>query len=252
MKNKLLTLTLVLLLSTTSTFAISYFSAGAGPADWNTATSWTPNGIPGQNDDVTISAGHTINFATNASKCRNLTIDGTLQWTSNVALLVYGTYTVSASGSEGTGLGKLQFYGSGNVTVNGVSNTKLYYNFISNRTITAGSVINKTNAFTQLGANTTVTNLGNFTIASFSSTSTSAFINGNGGVLNLKGANFMTSGTFNASTNSNTVNLNFTTGNVPLTTSGYYNLTLSGTSGVKTLTANTTVANNITISASNT
>ncbi len=51
--------------------------------NWNTATSWTPVGVPVAGDNVTIANGHTITINVNNATCNNLTIgqgtSGTLQ-----------------------------------------------------------------------------------------------------------------------------------------------------------------------------
>ncbi len=44
--------------------AASYSSAGNG--NWNTPTTWTPNGVPGTSDTVTVASGHTITVTVDA------------------------------------------------------------------------------------------------------------------------------------------------------------------------------------------
>lgn len=257
MKNIITTLfPFLFVLLVNHSFAISYVSAGAGPADWNSATTWTPNGIPTQNDDVTISAGHTVTVTTNNNKCRALTLSGTLSWTANVTLLVYGDYSITATGLETSSVAnaKLQFNSPGTlVSVAGTSSTKVYYNFVSNRTITSGSVISKTNAYFQIQASKTVTNLGTLTIQSFSSGSGAAFINGANANLTLRANTFANISSFNASASGNTVTIAYPTGNIPTSPSGYYNLSLNSTAtGTKTMTSNLVVSRNLTIAANNT
>ncbi len=53
-------------------------STGSGP--WNVAGTWTPAGVPGNNDIVTVNAGHTITVPVNAT-CRHLHISGTVEMT---------------------------------------------------------------------------------------------------------------------------------------------------------------------------
>ncbi|MBX9853555.1 MAG: T9SS type A sorting domain-containing protein [Cytophagaceae bacterium] len=53
-------------------------STGSGA--WNNAATWTPAGVPGNNDDVTILAGHTVTVPVNAF-CKRLFISGTLNMT---------------------------------------------------------------------------------------------------------------------------------------------------------------------------
>lgn len=77
--------------------------------------------------------------------------------------------------------------------------------------------------------------------------------NNSAGTLTIKGSYLSTSGgTLTANSVGNTVILTYPNGPVPATTSGYYNLSIAGTFGTKTLTANTIVANNFTMSTGNT
>jgi hypothetical protein len=248
--SKILLLT-ALLLGSFSGFSINYVSAGPGPADWNTATSWSPNGIPTSVDNVTILAGHTINFATLGKTCKDLTVAGTLVWTANVTLHVYGDYVVTGTESA-PGAGKLQFDGAGTVvSCTGVSSNKLYYNFNSNRTLTGS--FNKTNAYTQMAANKTVTNNAAYIMGNFTAGTGTVWTNGPSSSLSLRLANFMVGKTFNAHAAGNTVTLTYATGNLPTPTAGFYNLTLASTvAGTKTMTINTVVANNLTINTNNT
>lgn len=241
--------------SSMNVFGISYVSAGVGPSDWTNSASWSPVGIPTSSDDVTIDAGHTININTGTEKCRNLTVDGTLSFTSNKTINVFGNYVVSASGAESAPIyGKVAFTGTGTtVTVLGTSHARLYYNFINSRTITAGSVITKVNAITQLGANKTLTNLGSLTLGTFTPGTGTTFINGTNATVSIKVSGFMSGRTFTADASGNTVILRYTTGAIPTTTSGYYNLSLMATvTGAKTLPSNTIIANDLTINSLNT
>ena len=53
-----------------------YFSNGTGGGDWHTASSWSPNGIPGSSDNVTIQSGDVITKATNNyASCKNLLVE---------------------------------------------------------------------------------------------------------------------------------------------------------------------------------
>lgn len=55
----------------------SYTSAGTG--SWGTAATWTPSGVPGATDHVTIATGDTVTLAANSSiTTGDLTVTGTL------------------------------------------------------------------------------------------------------------------------------------------------------------------------------
>ena len=236
-------------------FGITYISAGVGPSDWTNSATWSPVGIPTSSDDVTIDVGHTVNINDGTERCRNLTVDGTLSWTLNKTINVFGDYVVSASGAESAPVyGKIGFNGTGTfVTVLGTSHARLYYNFITNRTITAGSVITKVNAVTQIQTSRTVTNLGTLTLGAFTPGTGTTFINGTNAILSIRTAGFMSGRTFTASATGNTVILRYATGAIPTTTSGYYNLSLTATvTGAKTLPSNTIIANDLTINSLNT
>ncbi|MCK9445651.1 hypothetical protein M0Q50_02020 [bacterium] len=57
-KIKLIIVTLLLLCN--FAYSITYVSNTSGP--WETSTTWTPNGVPGASDDITISSGHIITY----------------------------------------------------------------------------------------------------------------------------------------------------------------------------------------------
>lgn len=77
-------------------WAISYESAGSG--DWNAAATWTPAGVPGTADDVSIGATHVITLTQDES-ANNLTCLETTGTNLQGAftLSVYGTLTGSTT-----------------------------------------------------------------------------------------------------------------------------------------------------------
>lgn len=243
----------IILLSVTSRlYSVNYTSAAAGPSSWNNATTWIPNGIPTGSDNVTIAAGHTVNF-TSSGICKNLTVNGTLTLNNN--LVVSGNYTLT--GTE-TGSGNILFNALGGctLTISGTTSSLASYSFNTNTTISAGSIINKSvnsSAYVILAVNKTMTNLGNCTFGPFTGKAGSTFINGANASLTLLKSGFMTGANFVASAAGNNVNIKYTTGALPMpTAAGYYNLTLSATTaGTKTLPSNTIVAHNITMNANN-
>jgi hypothetical protein len=250
-KSAKIVLFVVGLLMSFSSYAISYVSAGAGPADWNVSTSWTPNGIPTASDDVTISLGSTIFISVDNNFVNNLTVSGTLKFTSLRTLYIDGNYSVTGSQTGPAYIG----FRPGGVSISGggtFSNTSRYTFFAgSNRTILAGTTIS-TSASMFINS-TTITNQGNFTVGNMTSSIGATFINSTNATLTITQSGFMLGRTFSANATGNTVILRYTNGAVPLTTAGYFNLSIAGTtSGTKTLSGNTIVAGNLTINTANT
>jgi hypothetical protein len=232
-------------------FSINYTSVGVGPVAWNVATSWSPNGIPTVADNVTIAAGNTITCNV-ISPCNNLTINGTLKGLTGMQIRINGNYVLN--GLE-TGVGSIAFFTvGGTISGSGTSSNTISYTFGGNssRTILAGSIITKTGT-TAIASNASVTNLGTVTFGVINTAAGATFINSTNASLTIIKAGFMTGRTFTANASGNTVSLKYSTGAIPITTSGYFNLSIAGTiSGTKTLAANTVVANNLTINSSNT
>lgn len=87
---------LFLFISVNKTFATNYTSNTSG--NWNNSSVWTPAGIPSASDNVTITAGKTININV-ASSCSSLTINtsGTVNFSSAVICNVSGTLAVSGT-----------------------------------------------------------------------------------------------------------------------------------------------------------
>jgi Secretion system C-terminal sorting domain len=70
--------------------AIDYTSAATG--NWNVAANWSPAGIPGAGDNVTVTT-HTITLTQNET-CNNITLNGT-----SGTRLAMVTYTLTATGT---------------------------------------------------------------------------------------------------------------------------------------------------------
>jgi len=238
------------------------FTSNVASGTYNSATSWTfigsdADGIPDADDDVTIIAGHNITVNT-TNYVRNITIQGTLTGTSSMIFYVYGNYVVS--GAEVGASGAIAFMpgvGSLSISGSGTFSSGIRYTFAtnSNRTIAAGTTITKASGTATGIANTSVTNLGNITLSTVNTNTGATWVNSTNSTLRLLTNGFMSAiGTsFTANALGNTVILQYTTGTVPTTTSGYYNLTLAGTvAGTKTLSTNTVIANNLTINTTNT
>jgi hypothetical protein len=242
--------TMLLLISLPAFGVINYVSAGAGPVAWNVATSWIPNGIPTTSDNVTIAAGNTITINT-TQPCHNLTINGTLAGSSGMNLQLSGNYTVNGTVS---GNGSISFFGLGSsISGSGTFSTGISFTFAANstRTITAGTTIVKTGP-TAIATNAVVTNLGTVTLATVNTNAGATWINSANSSLTLKNSGFMTGRIFTANAVGNTVTIKYTTGAIPITTSGYNNLTLAGASGIKTLASSTIIGKNLTVNSNNT
>ncbi len=124
------------LISNQSAHAIAYLATNTVVTNWSSAATWSPNGVPGQNDTAEIRSGATVIVDTNAgsiSYCAGLTIDagGKLEnvVTANgqSSLYLYGNLVNSNSGSAGFAKGgssgtKLVFV-SGNPTWTGSGDT---------------------------------------------------------------------------------------------------------------------------------
>ena len=253
MKKHLLYIFLISILFGPKAYSINYISANTGPSDWMNAASWSPNGIPTIDDNVTIASGHTINISSAGAYCNSLTLEGTLNWTAIVTLTINGNYSILAGGSESGVAGQIQMNGrtGSTFTCNGTTASNVNMSFRRSYTITAGSVVNKVNATTFIiNAGTVITNLGTYRIGLCDARSGTSWINGVNSVLNITRDGFMLNRTFNATATGNIVNLNYANGNVPRAT-GYYILNLNG-SGTKLLLGGTTIASNFTIGANRT
>ena len=250
MKTKLL-LSLIFAFALFNSYGVNYVSSGSGP--WETPGTWSPAGTPTLTDNVTISAGHVVTVNAVNDKCNDLTINGQLRWAGNIAITVQGNYNITSTGSE-SGTGLVQFNPPGTtVTCTGTSSPLVYYSFYTFRTITAGSVINKSSTTTKIQNGKYVNNLGTYFTGIMDARPGSAWYNGATGVVNIKNAGFMAGEIFNCNAVGNTVNIQYTTGALPATVAGFYNLNLASvTAGVKTLPAATIVNGSLTINALNT
>jgi hypothetical protein len=114
---KLFVLAFLSIIFSTAAFSATYTSATSG--NWNNSATWTPTGIPGSIDQVTILATHTITLDANSS-VGSLTFavrsSGTSLVIGDYILDVYGTLHYSGVGSASstiitTGTGKMRFLG---------------------------------------------------------------------------------------------------------------------------------------------
>ncbi|MBL7885081.1 MAG: hypothetical protein JNL69_13490, partial [Bacteroidia bacterium] len=249
---KLILLLASIVLTIGTSFSVNYVSSGVGPANWATASSWTPSGVPGVADNVTIQAGHTITVGTATANCANLVVDGTLSFISTFGLNIYGNYTVNGTES---GNGGISFNGSiaSTMTISGAGtfSPTTTWQFRKNIIIASNVIVNKTQKTTLLSA--TVRNNGNVTLNQMVISAGASWIQEVNSQLTLNGSskNFFTGtyqniGTFNASATGNTVTISYFDCDLPNTVSGYYNLILTY-GGTKNLKMNTTILNDLTI-----
>jgi len=118
----------VLLFSGSALAATNYVSVAGG--NWSTPTTWTPNGVPGAGDTVTITGNHAV-VVNSAQVIDSVTLDATsgnhtLQVTGGGSISIQGSGTALAiNGSSVAGNNKLDLNGgsitltSGNVNLAG-------------------------------------------------------------------------------------------------------------------------------------
>lgn len=133
---------------------------GATNGSWSTASNWTPSGVPGICDNVTIPSGVTVQIldGTNA-KCNNLTItgpSGVLQMQLSVGLGPTGD-SLTVYGNLNNG-GTLQTYGGGSGFYMGCF-LKVYGTTTNSGTMGSATA---NNALDYWDFKSTVTNSGNF------------------------------------------------------------------------------------------
>jgi hypothetical protein len=221
--SRLVVLTLLLILTSTTAIATNYVTRAGG--NWNTPTTWTPNGIPIAGDNVTVSGGFNVIVAVNAA-CATVTFTTatatSLTINSGVTLNVSGAITIPRSGSGvnlvAVGAGILN---AGSIAFTSGGGTMRHQITISTGTVTVSGDV------TQSGST------GSATI-----TFTGA------GLLKLGGA-FLTPATGTLTPSTGTVEY-YAGANQTAGAFTYYNLTLSG-SGIKTFATTPTVNGTLTM-----
>lgn len=217
------------------------------PATWSTDGS-DPDGVPDNNDNVTILNGHVV--TDNLANCysRSITINsGATLNLNNQTQRLWGHFINNGTLS---GNGAMVFNGNGFNISSATTITNggnWFFPTGANYTILAGTVISKINYF-NFSTGSSVTNLGQvFLISgSLSLVGTSSWTNGSGSSLAIA-QNISGTGTFNCSAVPNTVNYTSNASTTIYNTT-YYNLAI-GTSAavVKHLTGNLIVLNNLNI-----
>ncbi|MEN9609638.1 MAG: hypothetical protein RLZZ628_452 [Bacteroidota bacterium] len=98
------------LIGTTAAFAVDYVSNGSG--NWNSTSTWLPNGVPGTNDNVKIIPGHTITLNI-APTIASLTMTGGLITSTRTSVdSITITGNVSISGATFAPAGKIKIGGT--------------------------------------------------------------------------------------------------------------------------------------------
>jgi hypothetical protein len=248
---RILPLIICLILISVKAESTIFTSQASGP--WGNPATWStdgsdPDGIPDNNDNVTILNGHAVvdNLANCYSRSITINAGGSLNL-NNQTQRLWGHFINNGSL---IGNGAMVFNGNGYNISSATTITNggnWFFPTGSNYTILAGTVISKINYFI-FSTGASVTNLGQvFLISgSLSLVGTSSWTNGPNSSLAIA-QNISGTGTFNCSAVPNSVNY---TSNLSTTiyNTTYYNLAIGTSSAVtKNLTGNLVVLNNLNI-----
>jgi hypothetical protein len=92
-------------LQVTPAYALSYTSTAAG-GNWNSSTTWVPNGIPGALDNVTIASGATVTVTADATAAALTFASGasssTVAVDPGITLTITGAITIQRAGASAT------------------------------------------------------------------------------------------------------------------------------------------------------
>lgn len=99
---------LLLVFTILVTFSLTSYAqkTTAASGNWNDAATWTGSAVPTAADDVVIATGHNIVINTTTASCKNLTIDGRLEFQldGNISgLTINGNVNVNAGGQFRSG-----------------------------------------------------------------------------------------------------------------------------------------------------
>ena len=236
--------------------AIAYVATNTVVTNWSSAVTWSPNGVPGQNDTAEIRSGATVIVDTNAgsiSYCGGLTIDvgGKLEnvFTANgqSSLYLYGNLVNSNSGSAGFANGgssgtKLVFV-SGNPTWTGSGDTSAGKFYV---TVNSGVTLDVSGLTTGIkfkSSGTTAFTVNGTLIAGAQTISANA--NPNNSFVLAAGATLQTANVNGITNTTGTAMLNYVATNVSLSTAANYIFNGSSDQGANGLP---TAVNNLTIS----
>lgn len=185
----------ILLLTFSKSFAVTKTSTGS--TAWNTASTWSPSGIPASGDDVIILDGHNISVSTAAATCNSLTFNTGSTTT---------TLTLSNRGLTVTGA----------ITFSGASGSAIKSIVMAANAITCGSIVmpNTTGtAITRINSTTgTLTVSGNITLSGdvvgenvLTSTNTGQFLSIGGNFVSLVTVNLGSGGLYLTGSNNQSI-----------------------------------------------
>ena len=157
---KKLILVLVLSVFCISSLSFGQITSTGVKGLWGATATWTGGKVPTASDDVVIAAGDSVTFSTATAACKNLTINGVLQFskTAVCALTVNGDLLVSATGGF-----KVQSNGNTGATGDFVNTLDLKGNLTHNGTLfefrsgSAGSTLGVCNLTLSGSTNSTLT-----------------------------------------------------------------------------------------------
>lgn len=229
----------------------NYTWNGSSSSDWGTATNWTPNGIPGTIDNVTINVPgtNTLNITSNRT-IQNFTINGTgtFQMAASTDLTITGTASYGGTASVSLNCSStIYFTSASNVTIPPLNYGNLNASggdrtFYSSGTIgICGTFTPGAGAYTVTGSTVDFNSAGAQTIPGCTYNNLSNSNNGNrtlSGTIHIAGTYSPTSGTVSPGTS--TVNFsNSSAQTIPA--SMYYNITNTG-NGNRTLASSGTIS----------
>lgn len=99
----------------------------AATGNWNSTSTWTGGVIPTSNNNVVITSGHTVTSNVNTARMQNLTVEGTMNYSSSTTTLlnqILGNLTVGATGTYNSYFGSTgkRTYLTGNLNNAGTIN----------------------------------------------------------------------------------------------------------------------------------
>lgn len=252
---KFLVLTLLALFAFVLTsFGQKTWDGGAGTNNWGDDANWAPNGVPTLAQTVTISSTNNLTVDMNGNySCASLTVSitGNVNAVRTVQLNIQSGFTLNVTGVisivnsstrntkhsiinvNGTIIGaSLSYTQSGN----NARDCQLLINTAGNVNVDGNITMDVTAAQNYI----TFTGAGTLNV---DGDLTNGTLIGNAGIISIGGAFSPSAFTINSST----VNFN-NSGNQDIPVYTYYNLTTSN-GGTKTLSGNTTVTNNLTLTS---
>lgn len=202
------------------TFISKASGAWSSIATWSLTSGTDDNGIPDENDDVTIVNTHTVSLTLANTNVRNLVNDGVFSCASK-NLHVYGNFTNNNRLTSIVMFVESNCIYTSTVTTNGITSMWVY----ANLTISAGTTLISPNNVT-ISSGKSIINFGDFTVnANLALQGSSQFINKTNARLTM-GGNITGTGALTATETGNTVIYKNSTSSTQVKSATYYNLTL--------------------------